>query len=291
MMTPSTLLIDDDGTVADSRSTTYRASLHALHTGDGFIDYAVRNLGFIAVDAQRASVKLRMRPTHVSPIAFAGLMYFLADKRPDRVLLSKLDRDGWQHEFLGSGDVAQPKLARLVARAQCARDGDFLAEPADIDQLPADHPLHQLLDARAALLDAAERHGLDAVAAIAAPLTKGRFALSTADAAINRIVLAAIGNGYNPESQYWLSRIVGHRMNDLPDARYGAWTYDAYAAALKAGTPALDRCDIIVDWPRDGRTRYRNQRLMLPLQLANGSHTLVTATVLDPTVNLRGAAE
>ena len=73
------MLIDDAGSVTDSRSLNLRTNLRAVHIGDGFDDYAVRNLGFVALQPGTRSVHIRLRPSHVSPVAFAGLMYWLAE--------------------------------------------------------------------------------------------------------------------------------------------------------------------------------------------------------------------
>jgi hypothetical protein len=122
-----TLLIDDHGRVTDSRSLSLRASLNALQVGDAFTDYAIRNLGFAAVRMIRTAAHVRLRPTHVAPTAFCGLMDWLSDRRPERVLLSWLDAGSWSHAVFGTSEAAAQRLDSLVSRAQCLGSGDLLA--------------------------------------------------------------------------------------------------------------------------------------------------------------------
>jgi hypothetical protein len=287
-----TWLIDDNGCMADSQSPALRRDLNAWHIGDGFTDYAVRNLGFVAVQLHGApgalAVHVRLRPSHVSPVAFSGLMYWLSDKQPRRVMLSRLDDGAWHSEVLGDCMMATPKLATLVKRAQCGRKDDFLAKQTAIENFAPEHPLRALLSARGDLAEAVARLDLDAVRAIAGPLVQGRFTLSTADQALRRVVVRSVGNGYSAETNYWLNRIIGHRLTDLPDSDYGGWASDAYAQAMSTGIPQADAIDIFVEWPFEGRRRYRNHRLLLPLPLADGQgYAMLGATVPAPGLDLR----
>ena len=144
-----TLLIDDEGAVSDSCSLALRSRLNAVQTGDAFGDYAIRNLGFVSLQPTQKSVHVRLRPTHVSPVAFASLMYWLADQQPDRVMLTAWEKGDWQHHMLGNGDMAAVKIAQVVGRAQRRQDRNFLAEERTIESLAADDPMRQPYEARA----------------------------------------------------------------------------------------------------------------------------------------------
>jgi hypothetical protein len=117
-MRPATLIIDDEGRVHDGRSAALRAELSAFHLGDRFADYAIRNLGFIAVAVLRGSMRLQLRPSHVSEDALGGLYRHLAEERPERVLLSKLAAGRWTHVFLDGRARFDSQVASIVARAR-----------------------------------------------------------------------------------------------------------------------------------------------------------------------------
>lgn len=281
------LLIDDDGGVNDSRSLALRSKLCAVQAGDAFGDYAIRNLGFIAVQLTQTSAHVRLRPTHVSPVAFAGLMYWLADNEPDRVMLTAFDKGEWQHQMLGSGDVAAIKLAQIVGRAQRREDTNFLAKERAIETLAKDDPMRQLYEARAELEAAVLRHDLDLAGQIMNKHVGGRHLMSSADHDMKRIVLASIGNGFAAEAGYWMSRIVGHRLDDMPDARYGAWTAESYATAMREGIARLHDIDIMVQWPSEKPRRYRTRRLLLPMKDSQERPVVLSASLPDPRIDLR----
>jgi hypothetical protein len=281
------LLIDDQGEVIDSRSIRLRANLNALQAGDAFHDYAIRNLGFVGVQANRGRLHIRLRPSHVSPVAFAGLMYWLADKQPERVMLSKLEAGAWAHELLGSSAAAAPRLARIVNDAQCKRRGDLLARARDIETLAAEHPLKQLHAARADLQDALERNDIGGLLDLVSAHVGGRHSMSRADPALKRIVITSIGDGFASEARYWLGRVVGHRMDDIPDAAYGRWCAEVYGEAIRLATAQLHDLDVIVEWPGEGRKRYRTTRLLLPLRETSGHHVVLSATLPDLGIDLR----
>ncbi len=285
----TTLLIDDEGSVNDSRSLNLRTKLHAVQIGDAFSDYAIRNLGFVAIQPAQKSVHIRLRPSHVSPVAFAGLMYWLADQQPERVMLATLDRDDWQHQMLGNSDTAAVKIAQIVNRAQRRHDENFLAAERQIDDLAPDHPLRQLYEARAQLQDAMARLDLDLVNQVMGTHVGGRFSVSQADPELKRIVLASVGHGFAAEAGYWMRRAVGNRMEDMPDARYGAWAADTHAQAIRSGMPQLNDIDIIVQWPSEKPRRYRTKRLLLPMRDCDNRHVVLSATLPDSSIDLRAS--
>lgn len=282
-----TLLIDDEGGVNDSRSLALRTRLNAVQAGDAFGDYAVRNLGFVALLPSQKSAHVRLRPSHVSPVAFAGLMYWLADHEPDRVMLTAWEQGDWQHQMLGNGEAAATKIAQMVARAQRRSDDSFLAEERNIDALPTDDPMHQLYEARAELEAAVRRHDLDLAGRIMSAHVGGRHLMSSADHNLKRIILSSVGNGFAEEASYWMSRIVGHRLEDMPDARYGAWTAESYAAAMREGIARLHDIDIMVQWPSEKKRRYRTRRLLLPMKDSQERPVVLSASLPDAAIDLR----
>lgn len=285
----SMMLIDDDGSVSDSRSLHLRTRLNAIQVGDGFSEYAVRNLGFVALQPSNRAVHVRLRPTHVSPVAFAGLMYWLADQRPERVMLATLDGDVWQHQMMGNAEMAAARIAQIVRRAQDMVEDLFLAKRRSLDELPEDHPMRQLYEARAELQEAVLRHDIAGAAKLMATHVGGRHSISHATPDLRRIVLAAVGDGFDAEPRYWLQRVVGCRLDDLPDARYGAWAAMSYAEAIREGGTQLHDVDIMIEWPGEGRRRYRSKRLLMPMKDADGRHVVLSSTLTDASIDLRSA--
>lgn len=279
-----TWLIDDRGNIADSGSPRLRAELSAWGAGSDFLDYCVRNLGFIAVGFADASARVRLRPHVVSPIAFAALMYWLADHRVERILLSRLDQS-WSHEVIGI--EARQRLLDMMHLAPQSRDRDLLRRPSDIAALGHDHPLLGILrlygDARAFASRSTREQVLDRTVG-------GRYAtVLSGDPGLSTILVEEVGPGHAREANYWMQRHVGHRLEDGPDSTYGRWLADSYRTVFRLGAPVLDDVDVMINWPELGRIRYRYQRLLVPV--GDGNRRLVLcATTKAPGIDLRSEA-
>ncbi len=112
------VIFDDQGELWDARSRRLAHDLHASIEGDELVDYAVRNLGFVAAKDMGGSLRISLRPSVVSPIAFSALLYWLHDRTADRVLISFCERE-WSHEMLRSrddGDAQAVDARRLRTR-------------------------------------------------------------------------------------------------------------------------------------------------------------------------------
>lgn len=281
-----TLLIDDSGTLADSASPALRADLQALGTGSDFTDYCIRNLGFVAVASNDASVHIRLRPSVVAPIAFAGLMYWLGENMGKRVLLSVLDSE-WSHRMLASTRNVMPELTKLIQTAQINNSEDFLSCARDPLGLPDSHPFKALVRLHKELAHAFTNNQKSALFTIADERLRGRYLITTADANLTNIVVDHAGDGHSQQANYWLQRGIGQRLSDLADVSYGHWATQAHFETAQDGQVRLDDIDIVVMWPTLGRQRYRHQRLLLPLQKDASGHAVLCATLADSGIDLR----
>ena len=281
-----TLLIDDSGTLSDSASPALRANLNAWGTGSDFLDYCIRNLGFVAVANNATSVHIKLRPTIVSPIAFAGLMYWLGEHMGKRVMLSVLDGD-WSHRMIATTREALADIAMLVRSAQFDRANDFLARPRDPLSLPEANPLRTLVRLQAELTDAYGKGQIAKVLGTADERLRGRYTISTADGNLSNLIMGHVGDGHAHEANFWLKRSIGQRMRDLPDTALGAWTTDAHLDVAKTGQMRLDDLDLVIEWPNHGRQRYVYQRLLMPLHHSADAHAVLCATLSDRSINLR----
>jgi hypothetical protein len=260
-----------------------------MHLGDGFLDYVVRNLGFISVEVGQRAAHVRMRPEVVAPKALGELLYWLKDSAFDRVVLWRHQASGYAQVLLGNARTAAHQIGRIVLRAQIERRGELLSRRVDIATLDAADPFRALLDARVELQSALERLDIAAIGELAARTIGDRYAISRADDRHENIVVERVGAGYEDMAGYWLRRVVGHRMSDLPSPIYGAWAADAYSAALKSGTASVEDVDVLVAWPGHAPRRYRYRRLLVPAHGSNGSARILSATLASRDIDLRSS--
>ena len=277
------VVFDDQGEVWDAKSRRLAHDLNASIEGEELTDYAIRNLGFVAAKDLNGSLRISLRPSVVSPIAFSALMYWLHDRSADRVLISYCDRE-FTHEMTRSRDEAVRKLMSRVDFGQGARDGDFLQEDLPLDGLPQTSPLWDVLEAWRASGGKFDRERL-------APLLEralnGRFVLVEASPERPSMVIKDVGSGLSKPAEYWLARSIGNRVEDQPDYDYGKWIANYYRDVVTQGAPRLGNVDAVINWPQQSRRSFRYQRLLVPFSGDGNSTMLMAASLADPAINLR----
>lgn len=285
MATPTmrSILFDDRGEIWDAGSRRLADDLNASIHGEELVDYAIRNLGFVAAKEMGGSLRLSLRPAAVSPISLSALLYWLHDREADRVLMSFFDRV-WSHELVRSRAEA---IQRLLARVECGaggRDGDFLYEELPIDSLEETSPLRNVLSMWSEANGAFDRKRM-------APFLErglnGRFVLVEASPTSPALVLKDVGGGLSKPAEYWLARSIGHRVEDQPDYDYGKWIAKFYRKVIASGVPSLSDVDAVIKWPKQSRQSFRYRRLVLPFKGERNSTLLLGASLVDTSINLR----
>ena len=278
-----TLLFDDRGELWDAKSRTLAESLQASLSGEDLLSYVVRNLDFIAIADNNGSLRLRLRPAVVSQMALGALLYWLHDRVVERALISFLDGE-WTHELVASRDDAVRRLLARVKHKAADRDGDFLDRPRPLHELPDGSPLRAVLNAWA---DCRGRFDAERLRPVIQRALNGRFVLFEATPYSPSLHVKDVGAGLSKSAEYWLSRTKGLRVEDQPDYAYGKWVAEAYRQVLSTGEPSLADVDAVITWPQHPRIGYRYRRLLVPFEAQRDSTLVLSATVIDPDVNLR----
>jgi hypothetical protein len=287
-----TLLFDGRGNLADPGSVRLRRDLSAEALGEDFVDYAVRNLGYIALShsapvgarmSAASSVRVRIRPQTASPVAFAALMYWLGDSCATRILVSSY-QDHWTHALYGDLIEAKARLIAFMRPSLADRAGDFLSRHTDPDRVDNRDPLIKLVRL-AAEYDAPL--SLPRIQPILDHGLQGRYTYVSAASDLKHLIIKTVGSGFAKEATYWLQRSIGTRLEDQPDQAFGAWVADAYRETMRSGRPAIDDVDVIVAWPTDGRRRYTYRRLLVPIKAPGDAFGVLCATLQDRSIDLR----
>ena len=140
----SLLLIDDQGEIWDGQSRKLRQSFDSPFSGGEFSDYAVANLGFVALNVYGASCQVRLRPAVVSDRTYRALQGWLERTRNERIVLTWLDSD-WQNELQRAGPACQRRLEDLMASARRAMPNDFLSRLVLPEELSRNSPLVEIV--------------------------------------------------------------------------------------------------------------------------------------------------
>jgi hypothetical protein len=278
-----TFLFDDRGDVWDAASHRLADALGASIGGAELADYAIRNLGYVAVSENGGSVRVRLRPAAISPIAFSALLYWLNDRPLDRILISFLERE-WMHEVFGSCRDAVARLLSLCTSDQNARSGEFLRQNRDLGELPASSPLRGLLDI---WTDTFGRNDRERLWKIASQALHGRYALLEVPDQSSQIVFREVGPGFLSFNDRWRAQASGLRLEDQPDYSYGKWLTATYRDAALRGRPTLEDVDAIVRNPAGDRRRVRYKRLLLFARRQPEALSVLSASVIDDSIDLR----
>jgi hypothetical protein len=278
-----TFLFDDQGEQWDAASHRLAGELCASISGAELASYAIRNLGYVSVRENKGSLRVCLRPAAVSPITLSALLYWLHDRAVDRILVSYLD-GGWMHEMFGSCRDAVSRLLSLCAREENGRSGEFLRRTCDLGELSTSSPLRGLLDIWTDTFGSDDRERLWRITRQA---LKGRYALLEVPERSSQIVFREVGPGFLSLNDDWRARSSGLRLEDQPDYSYGKWLTSTYHDAALSGRPTLEDVDAIVSKPGGDRRRVRYKRLLLFARQKADALSVLSASVIDDSIDLR----
>jgi hypothetical protein len=278
------IVFDDSGEVLDGQSYRLVEMLQASLYGEDLLNYCVRNLGFVVVNDGKGSLRIRMRPKVVSPMAFSGLLYWLLERPVDRVLLSIMEQGGWSHEMFGQKQDAVNRLLQYCGPTYEDRAGEFLRKRRDPAHLPSSSPLRGLLNIWSETFHLDQREQLWSITREA---LKGRYALLESTERSPNLVFQEIGPGFLSFNDTWLSQAPGLRLEDQIDFAYGKWLASTYKDAMSVGGPCLEDVDAIINRPDGGRRRVRYRRLILTGQKKKGPLSDLRASIIDDSIDLR----
>jgi hypothetical protein len=115
----------------------------------------------------------------------------------------------------------------------------------------------------------------------------GRYVLVEAKPERSALLIKAVGSGLTKPAEYWLARSIGKRLEDQPDYDFGKWAAAYYRDVIAKGEPRLGNVDAVISWPQQARRSFRYQRLVMPFKAEKGSTILMTASLVDPSIDLR----
>ncbi|MEQ1611673.1 MAG: hypothetical protein ABL904_02890 [Hyphomicrobiaceae bacterium] len=286
-MSVNLVLFDDLGTHWDGGSPRLRNSFGSPVSNDEFSTYVVKNMGFIAVHGYGRSCEIRLRPSLVSPAAFAALQHYLRTRVFERIVTARYDTD-WVYGLHANKDAALAKIEASLASSLSPRPGDYLVRSIAKDELPRNTPfhdaLHSLIENWPTLSQSVHRDGLSN---IIKQSLQGRYHLMVSPNGADTLAYSEIGNGFVSYSESWVAQAIGKAIEEHEDTAYGSWVASNCREAMKLNSPVLCDVDAIMNTSKLGRARIRYKRLFLPTRSIGGGAWLLTSSILDPTIDLR----
>ena len=279
----SLLLVDDQGEVWDGQSRKLRHAFDSPYSGGEFSEYAVANLGFVALNTYGTSCQVRLRPATVSDRTFRSVCNWLHTSRSERVVLTWLD-DDWTNELLRAGETITNRLEELIAGAKRAKPSDFLSRRIDTPELGPHSPLGEIARQWPDLSAPSGQHALMHLLRAA---LGDRYVMVKKDAGSGRAIFHEFGDGLYSQYDTWRTCAVGAPVEEQPDRAFGRWVGQSYNEAMSMNVPSFEAIDALVRWPHAGRTRLRYKRLIVPIKCPSNGTLLVGGSIIDNRIDLR----
>lgn len=277
------MLIDDQGEIWGNAAIQLRQSFGSATSAEDLSNYLVKNLGFIAINGYGRSCQIRIRPSVVSHQALDALIYWLADRKFDRILTSYFDTD-WRLELHGAADIVAQRIIQLMSSEQLIRPGDFVSEPVQLECLPNSEVFASLLRNWPMLSNNLHQDGIRIVLH---QLTRGRYFLVRQDPSSSHVIFQDVGSGFATLDNDWLQSARGMPVEQQKDGAYGSWIAKKYRNILKQPEIVAEKVDAIVSTTKYGRYRIRYNRLILPTTGPDGSKWLLCSSIMDEHIDLR----
>jgi len=280
------LLIDDQGKIHSALSSELHRRLGSA-AADGRRDmFAVRHMGFVAFSIDARGSHIWLCPRTAAARAIIAVREQLRLEKPARVLLTTIDAAGESNRLLPGWQEAAIAIAAAVSESAFKRRDAHLSEQTGTDAI-AKFPVLQGL-----LRDWSTTQPSQFLASLPATLEASpglRLVLADCNLANGTSLIARMSGAFTAFEETWLRMASGLRVQDQADYSYGLWIADTYASVAASGTYRIDDVDIEVKRPHVGLIRSRYRRLLLPIRTGRPDRvTLVSANILDRTIDLRG---
>jgi len=276
------LVIDDLGEMWHGDSRRLRAAFDSPYSGGEFVEYAVKNLGFVAVNVYGTSCQVRLRPGFVATKALMAFRAWLKRSQLERVVITRFE-GGWQDELVRPSDAEQ-RIDDLVQPERGQASDDYLSVPlasADLSERPA---LAEVIEQWPQI---AENYDTDTMVRLLRSVFDDRFVIVRRSPDRQKLCFQEFGGQIYARYEPWRTCAVGAPIQEQPDRAYGRWVSNLYMKSLDEAVPRLNAVDAIVRCPQRGRSRFRYKRAIFPLANDSAGDLFFTGSFENATVDLR----
>ena len=268
VMSSGEWVFDDMGVRHAVGSHSLRSMLPALYYRGDLAADLVRNLGFISLGTRQKHVVVRLRTEVVSSVALVALLYWLADNRPQRVIVESVS-DGRPAELFLTGHLAIAHLVKVTQEKSLPlRLRDFTGS---IDRLPRDSAFQGLLQVWAE----GGRTDVNALIKFAVENLAQRYFVFKPTS--GQSLFHEIGFGAQVPDPSWRAMALNTAVTRQPDTDYWAWVNQHHRMVLESQAPHLSDVEAEIYWPSVGWVKRDYTRFLLPCDRCNGEQFLFSA--------------
>jgi hypothetical protein len=266
------MVIDDRGEIWPLGASELRAHLPRAAGEEDVAAYVVRHRGFVLLRQQGRRLRAVMRPAMVKPATLISLYYCLIDRRPEQIVLSRLEGEhGWHEVFDDFAEFAAT-VERAIEDESLQRYRPLYASSSR----PLDHlgrPRYSRFAPLIALWHA--RHGRlpgDLAKEVLRCGVHARSCLLRNPTGTGRLIFEHMGAGYSFFGNACLSlTLIGRDLETLPDRGLAEWAAPSYHECLADEKPRLQVVSAVIEQPRGDRYWSYYDRLLLPWRNRDGT--------------------
>ena len=281
------ILIDNSGKAWSINGGILHQNFGASTRNLALPSFLVRNLGFVRVKTIGDSAVVLFAPSRLRVRSYSATAGVLDRLSPTRIRLSWYD-DTWHHEIVPDVPASCRRLRLLMRDYSGQAYQNYLSEPRVVEQLPAGTSLSAVLDAwretgGALTIDRAPR--------LFRNILRSKFTVVERSSDSGQLVFAEIGEGFVMYKPGWTRRLIGCPVDNQPDFAYGRAVASDWRNAMLAGEPRAVDVDACVRPAGSNNVSHhlRYTRLMLPITLPGETSQLLSATLPDESIDLRGS--
>jgi len=246
---------------------------------DDFHD--VQHNGHVEWHVRDGHVRVRLRPSLISPGAYARVMEWLTSHPLDRVLLLYFVEGRWEYEFLRKPSEAARRIRWLVKLYGGGGNCNFRRQEVLLSSCLQPTAWKAAIDFWSEL-----REQVDPATAGEKfdEFFGGRWILYGLQGD-QFFSVCAFGTNHSNPVRKWLKANHGRRVSEPLNGLFGQSCAGVYQSAMRAFEPRADETDAITHWTGYGRRRSCFRRLALPFRF-RGQTWVLSGIELDPTIEL-----
>jgi hypothetical protein len=278
----SALVFDDLGRMWTSANLAFEETFSVPLSQGNLTKYAVKSLGFVALNMFGPSVQIRCALAVVAEPALAAAFDWLRERKFERIAIDYYD-GAWKMAVARSSDAAIEMLRGLLAHSPRQPSPALMLRSLPLDKLaavPAFAKLHtEWLAGMSGQIpftaaNLARRH-----------LGDRYVVYDRGDD--GQIYFNEVGLGFNHFGTDWAKSRGRLPITAQPDATYAAWIAGHYRDALQSNRPRFDDVDVLASNDAGKRVRFRLKRIILPVLIDGHPPQLIGGSVRDEQTDLR----
>jgi hypothetical protein len=262
-----TILVGPEGQWVLPGTSDFFAALGDLDPDYDAVSFAVRNLGFIKYEVIRQSiVEIELHPRNAELPALLAVQQQLLSSDQRLFRIKYFDGD-WRSEISTSVEATIARLSELCRPHFMPSAHDrFLVEPQDFGLLFDDEQNDLRIIAQKWRVSFGHFDPNLITLAMRSELLP-RLAIIGVKPRQKEPIWRFIGHGHGWMGEEYVHKVIGEKVEDIPDKNYGEWASSFYRSVAESGRPRYDLISTSVQFRNAPGKPWRPvcyERLLLP---------------------------